>query len=73
VVLKLHEGRPNIVDDIKNNVYGLIINTPSGKLGAYDDSYIRKSAIRFGVPYITTLSGAIAAARGIEAKLKGRG
>ncbi|MEN6475808.1 MAG: carbamoyl-phosphate synthase large subunit [Syntrophaceae bacterium] len=73
VVLKLHEGRPNIVDDIKNHVYGLIINTPNGKLGSHDDSYIRKSAIRFGVPYITTLSGAIAAARGIEAKRQGRG
>jgi len=73
VVLKLHEGRPNIVDDIKNHVYGLIINTPSGKLGSHDDSYIRKSAIRFGVPYITTLAGAIAAARGIEARRQGRG
>jgi len=73
VVLKLHEGRPNIVDDIKNHVYGLIINTPGGKLGSHDDSYIRKSAIRFGVPYITTLSGAIAAARGIEARRQGRG
>jgi len=71
VVLKLHEGRPNIVDDIKNHVYGLIINTPSGKLGSHDDSYIRKSAIRYGVPYITTLAGAIAAAHGIEAKRRG--
>ena len=73
MVHKLHEGRPNIVDDIKNDVYGLIINTPSGKLSTHDDSYIRKSAIRYNIPYITTLSAAIAAERGIEAYRKGRG
>ncbi|HPP81880.1 MAG TPA: carbamoyl-phosphate synthase large subunit, partial [Deltaproteobacteria bacterium] len=73
MVLKLHEGRPNIVDGIKNKEYDLIINTPSGKLSKHDDSYIRKSAIRYKVPYITTLSAAIAAARGIEELRKGRG
>ncbi|MDT8271803.1 MAG: ATP-grasp domain-containing protein, partial [Desulfomonilia bacterium] len=72
VVLKLHEGRPNIVDGIKNREYDLIINTPSGKLSMHDDSYIRKAAIRYKVPYITTLSAAIAAARGIEAIRKGK-
>ncbi len=66
-VLKLHEGRPNIVDVLKNGEIDLIINTPSGKLSKYDDSYIRKAAIRYKVPYITTLAGALAAARGIAA------
>ncbi|MGQ9687451.1 MAG: carbamoyl-phosphate synthase large subunit [Desulfobaccales bacterium] len=66
-VLKLHEGRPNISDLIKNRDIQLIINTPSGKLSKYDDSYIRKDAIKYKIPYITTLAGALAAARGIAA------
>ena len=70
LVLKLHEGRPNIVDHIKNKEINLVINTPSGKLSKDDDSYIRKSAISHKVPYITTLAAALAAARGIRAFLK---
>jgi carbamoyl-phosphate synthase large subunit len=66
-VLKLHEGRPNIVDIIKNREIHLVVNTPGGKLSKFDDSYIRKSAINYKVPYITTLAGALAAARGIAA------
>ncbi|HOS98148.1 MAG TPA: carbamoyl-phosphate synthase large subunit, partial [Deltaproteobacteria bacterium] len=73
MVLKLHEGRPNIVDGVKNREYDLIINTPSGKLSKHDDSYIRKAAIRYKVPYITTLSAAIAAAKGIAASRRGKG
>jgi carbamoyl-phosphate synthase large subunit len=69
---KLHEGRPNIVDEIKNREIQLVINTPSGKLSKHDDSYIRKSAIKYKVPYITTISAAVAAARGIEAYKKGQ-
>ncbi|MBM4136046.1 MAG: carbamoyl-phosphate synthase large subunit [Nitrospira sp.] len=64
---KIHEGRPNIVDAIKNKEIKLVINTPSGKLGKHDDSYIRKAAIKYKVPYITTLAAAVAAARGVEA------
>jgi carbamoyl-phosphate synthase large subunit len=66
-ILKLHEGRPNIVDAIKNREIHLVINTPSGKLSAYDDSYIRKSAVKYKVPHITTLAAAMAAVKGIEA------
>jgi carbamoyl-phosphate synthase large subunit len=73
MVLKLHEGRPNIIDGVKNKEYDLIINTPSGKLSKYDDSYIRKAAIGFKIPYITTLSAAIAAAKGIAAIRQGKG
>jgi len=69
-ILKMHEGRPNIVDAIKNKEIQLVINTPSGKLSKYDDSYIRKAAIKHKVPYITTLAAAVAAARGITAKRK---
>ena len=72
-ILKVHEGRPNIVDSLKNNEIQLIINTPSGKMSKHDDSYIRKTAIRYKVPYITTLAGALAAARGIGRFSRGRG
>jgi carbamoyl-phosphate synthase large subunit len=66
-ILKMHEGRPNIVDGIMNREIHLVVNTPSGKLSKYDDSYIRKAAIQYKVPYITTLAAAIAAAKGISA------
>ena len=72
-VLKLHEGRPNVVDRITNKEIALVINTPSGKREKHDDSYIRKAAIRFKLPYITTIAAAIAAARGIQAYRKGHG
>ncbi|MBN2138950.1 MAG: carbamoyl-phosphate synthase large subunit [Sedimentisphaerales bacterium] len=66
-VLKVHEGRPNIVDAIKNNEIQLIINTPVGKRSQYDDSYIRKAAISYKIPYITTTAAAAAAAKGVAA------
>jgi carbamoyl-phosphate synthase large subunit len=72
-IRKMHEGRPNIVDGIKNNEIQLIINTPSGRLSKYDDSYIRKAAIKYKVPYITTTAAAVAAARGIAACRRGHG
>ena len=70
-VLKVHQGRPNIVDAIKNNEIQLIINTPVGKTGQYDDSYIRKAAIKYKVPYITTTTAAAATAKGIAAGQNG--
>ena len=72
LILKMHEGRPNIVDTIMNGEIHLVINTPIGKLSQYDDSYIRKMAIKYKVPYITTLAGAVAAATGIAASRKGK-
>ncbi|MDP6633767.1 MAG: carbamoyl-phosphate synthase large subunit [Phycisphaerae bacterium] len=66
-VQKLHEGRPNITDAVTNGDIQIVINTPVGKLSQYDDSYIRKSAIKYKIPYITTLSAADAAADGIAA------
>ena len=64
---KIHEGRPNIADAIKNKQIQLVINTPSGKLSKHEDAYIRQAAIKYKVPYITTIAAAVAAARGIEA------
>ncbi len=67
VILKMHEGRPNIADAITNREIQLVINCPAGRQGTHDDSYIRKAAIRHKVPYITTVAAAAAAAKGIEA------
>ncbi|MCL2877918.1 MAG: carbamoyl-phosphate synthase large subunit [Acidobacteria bacterium] len=71
-VNKVHEGRPNLSDAMKNGEIQLVINTPSGKSSNYDDSYIRKTSIRLKLPYITTLAAALAAAKGIEAIRKGK-
>ena len=64
-VHKQSEGRPNIVDGIKNGEIQLVINTPVDRRSQHDDSYIRKAAIKYKVPYITTMRAALAAARGI--------
>ena len=66
-IKKLYEGRPNIVDSITNREIHLVINTAAGKQSSYDDSYIRKTAIRMKIPYITTMTAALASARGIAA------
>jgi carbamoyl-phosphate synthase large subunit len=70
-VLKLQEGRPNIVDAIKNGKVQLVINSPIGKLSQHDDSYIRKAAIKYNIPYITTMAAALASAKGIAARREG--
>jgi carbamoyl-phosphate synthase large subunit len=72
-ILKLHEGRPNIADAVKNGEIQLVVNTPSGKLSVHDDSYIRKAAIKYKIPYITTTTAAIATARGMAAVRRERG
>ena len=71
-IKKLHEGRPNIVDAMHNGEIQFVLNTPVGKEGAYDDSYIRKSAIKYNIPYYTTTAAALAAAKGIRAAKEGR-
>ncbi len=71
-VEKINEGRPNIVDKVTNHEIDFIINTPIGKKGSADDSYIRKSAIKNRIPHMTTMAAAIAAVEGIKA-VKERG
>ena len=71
-ILKMHEGRPNIGDAVTNGEIHLIINTPAGKQSQYDDSYIRKAAIKYRIPYITTSAAARAAVQGIGEHRKGR-
>ena len=65
-IFKVGEGRPNIVDSIKNEEVNLIINTPLGAQSRYDEYDIGHSAIRYKIPIITTISGAQAAIRGIR-------
>jgi carbamoyl-phosphate synthase large subunit len=71
LILKVHQGRPNIVDAIKNGEIDLVVNTPAGRLSEYDDSYIRKNAIKYKIPYITTTSAALSATKGIKERQNG--
>lgn len=71
IILKVHQGRPNIVDAIKNGEIDLVVNTPAGRLSEYDDSYIRKNAIKYKIPYITTTSAALSATKGIKERQNG--
>ena len=66
LILKLQEGRPNILDAIKNGEISLMINTPAGEQSQAADPEIRKAAVQYGLPYTTTLSGAAAAVAGIQ-------
>ncbi|MDX2270757.1 MAG: carbamoyl-phosphate synthase large subunit [Cyanobacteriota bacterium] len=66
-VLKLHEGRPHVIDWIKNREIQLIINTPSGIEAQQDGQKIRRTAIAYKIPLVTTLAGARATAAAIRA------
>jgi carbamoyl-phosphate synthase large subunit len=70
VLPKLHEGRPNIIDLIKDGKVAMIINTPSGKSTKDDELKIRSNAILYNVPLITTISGAQASVNGMEHLIK---
>jgi carbamoyl-phosphate synthase large subunit len=71
LIKKVFEGRPNIVDAIKNGEIQLVINTPAGKMSEFDDSYIRKNAIKYKIQYITTTAAALAATIGIRERRNG--
>lgn len=68
---KVSEGRPNLVDRIKNGEIHLIINIPSGQSARSDDQIIRRAAINLNVPVVTTLSGARATTAAIESMQRG--
>jgi carbamoyl-phosphate synthase large subunit len=70
VLPKLHEGRPNAIDLLKDGKISLIINTPSGKATKEDEMKIRSLAILYNIPLITTVSGAQASVNGIENLIK---
>ena len=71
-IKKIKEGRPNIADALTNGELDMVINTPHGKESAHDDSYIRKTAIKMKIPYMTNIAAANAAVEGIlEAEIHG--
>ena len=69
-IMKLTEGRPNVIDLLKNKEIQLVINTPSGATPRADEVRIRTTAVYTGTPIMTTLSSAKAAALGIAALKK---
>jgi carbamoyl-phosphate synthase large subunit len=71
LVNKVSEGRPHVVDMIKNGEIHLIINTPSGRKPKNDEVLIRAGAVQYKIPYTTTISGAQAVVNAIETMKKG--
>ncbi|WP_099332571.1 carbamoyl-phosphate synthase large subunit [Actinomyces minihominis] len=71
LIFKVHEDGPSAVDAIRNGQVQLVINTPAGTESEYDDSVLRKAAIRARVPYVTTTSEAYMAALGIAEHREG--
>jgi carbamoyl-phosphate synthase large subunit len=72
VVNKVSEGRPNLVDRIKNGEIQMVLNIPSGRSARDDDQLIRRAAITYNVPVVTTLAGARATTAAIAALQDGR-
>ncbi|RUS96223.1 carbamoyl-phosphate synthase (glutamine-hydrolyzing) [Dulcicalothrix desertica PCC 7102] len=66
LILKLHEGRPHVLDAVKNRKIQIIINTPSGGEAQSDGRLIRRTALTYKIPIITTLAGAKATAAAIR-------
>ena len=74
MVAKIGQGRPDVLDLIKNREVTLILNTPSNRRDARaDDNSIRRAAIKYRVPYLTTIAAALAASEGIKAARAGKG
>ncbi len=69
-VLKVHEGRPSVVDRLISREIDLVINTPLGRESHEDDEMIRQTALKYDIPCVTTLSGATAAVEGIASLLR---
>lgn len=74
VIAKINEGRPNVLDVILNREVCLAINTPAGRRSVIvDEEVIRKAAIKYRIPYITTIAAALAAVQGIKVASSGKG
>ena len=71
-VFKLREGRPNVLDRVKNGDINFIINTPSGKIPREDEVQIRNAALAQKIPIMTTVRAALASANGIRSLQKSR-
>ncbi len=72
ILPRLDEGRPNIIDLIKDDKVDLMINTPAGKATKEDETKIRSNAVLYSVPLITTIAGAQASVNGIEYLIEGK-
>ena len=72
-IFKLQQGRPNVLDVITNHEVTMVINTPDDKVGALDDSYIRKGVIKARIPYVSTMAAAKASIAGIKAMKESMG
>ncbi|MCA1604722.1 MAG: hypothetical protein LC775_04420, partial [Acidobacteria bacterium] len=70
-VFKVNEGRPNIVDHIKRGEVALVINTPLGRASHFDEQSIRRAALQYNVPCVTTMTGAQAIVEAIAAHAAG--
>jgi carbamoyl-phosphate synthase large subunit len=66
LVLKVHEGRPNVMDSIKNHQIQLVVNTPLGETAQEDDRAIRRTALSYKIPTVTTIAGAKATTAAIR-------
>ncbi|QKD82943.1 carbamoyl-phosphate synthase large subunit [Thermoleptolyngbya sichuanensis A183] len=66
LVLKVHEGRPNVMDSIKNQQIQLVVNTPLGETAQVDDRAIRRTALSYKIPVVTTIAGAKASTAAIR-------
>jgi carbamoyl-phosphate synthase large subunit len=67
-VFKVNEGRPNIADKIRLGEIALVINTPLGRASHYDERAIRRAALQFNVPCVTTMTGAWAVVEAITSR-----
>jgi carbamoyl-phosphate synthase large subunit len=70
VLPKIAEGRPNVLDLMKDHKIQLVINTPSGRIPRADEVKIRSHVVLYNIPYTTTISGAQATVNGIESLVK---
>jgi carbamoyl-phosphate synthase large subunit len=70
-VFKVNEGRPNVVDHIKRGAIALIINTPLGRVSHFDEQAIRRAALQYNIPCVTTMTGAQAIVEAIGARASG--
>src|SRR5437773_818477 len=68
-VFKVNEGRPNIVDHIKQGEIALVINTPLGRASHYDEQAIRRAALQYNVPCVTTMTGAHALVEALASRV----
>src|SRR5207244_11263376 len=70
-VFKVNEGRPNVVDHVKQGEIALVINTPLGRASHFDEQAIRRAALQYDVPCVTTMTGAQAIVEAITARETG--